>query len=75
MEIFTVSQAKPRIGSLIERALQGDAVVIRKGNRLVQLTEYIMPEPVPDRPVGYFSRRREDCGLANSAPANHRPDR
>jgi hypothetical protein len=75
MEIITVSQAKPHIGRLIERALGGEVVIIRKGNRLVQLTEYVVPEPVPDRPVGYFSRRSEDYGPVNSAPANHRPNR
>ena len=56
MDILTVSQAKPHIGRLIERALRGEAVVIRKGARLVQLTEYVVPEPIPDRPVGYFRR-------------------
>jgi len=50
-------------------------VVIRKGSRLVQLTEYIMPEPIPERPLGTFTRSPEDCQVVNSAPANHRPQR
>jgi hypothetical protein len=75
MEILTLSQAKPRIGRLIERALQGESVVIRKGNRLVQLTEYLVPEPILDRPAGYFRRRAEDYRQANAATANHQAQR
>jgi hypothetical protein len=75
MEILTLSQVKPRIGRLIERALAGEAVVIRKGNRLVQLTEYVVPEPIPERPLGYFGRRAQDYRVANRAEANHLPQR
>ena len=55
MDILTVSQAKPKIGQLIDRALRGEPVLIRKGAYLVQLTEYIVPEPIPQRPAGYFA--------------------
>lgn len=75
MEIFTLSQAKPRMGRLIDRALHGDPVVIRKGNRLVQLTEYVVPEPIPERPMGYFRRRPADYVLANRAPTSLAPVR
>ena len=75
MEILTLSQAKPRMGRLIDRALHGEPVVIRKGNRLVQLTEYVVPEPIPERPVGYFRRRPADYALANHAPSNLTPVR
>ena len=75
MEILSLSEAKPRMGRLIDRALQGEAVVIRKGGRLVQLTEYIVPEPIPERPVGYFRRRRSGYAFANQAPADASPVR
>jgi len=75
MEILTLSQAKPRMGRLLDRALQGEPVVIRKGNRLVQLTEYIVPSPIPDRPVGYFRRRGADYARANTAPVDLTPAR
>ena len=75
MEILTLSQAKPRMGRLIDRALHGEPVVIRKGGRLVQLTEYVVPEPIPDRPVGYFRRRPADYVRANQAPASLAPVR
>jgi hypothetical protein len=75
MEILTLSQAKPRMGRLIDRALHGEAVVIRKGGRLVQLTEYVVPEPIPERPMGYFRRRPADYTRANHAPVNLAPVR
>jgi hypothetical protein len=75
MEILSLSQVKPRLGRLIEQALRGEPVVIRKGGRLVQLTEYIIPEPIPERPIGYFRRRERDYGPVNAAPANHPPQR
>jgi hypothetical protein len=73
MEILTLSQAKLHIGRLVERALRGEPVVIRKGSRLVQLTEYVLPEPIPDRPVGFFRRGADGYRMANSAQTNHPP--
>ncbi len=70
MEILTLSQAKPKIGRLIDRALLGEAVLIRKGGRLVQLTEYAVPEPIPERPAGYFRRPAAGYAVANKASAN-----
>jgi hypothetical protein len=67
MEILTVAEAKPKIGQLINRALAGNAVLIRKGDKLVQLSEFVVPEPIPERPVGFFRRRPADYALANRA--------
>jgi antitoxin (DNA-binding transcriptional repressor) of toxin-antitoxin stability system len=75
MEILKLSEAKPRMGRLIDRALDGEPVVIRRGNRLVQLTEYVVPAPIPERPVGYFRRRPADYARANRAPADLAPVR
>jgi hypothetical protein len=73
MDILTLSEAKPKIGRLLDRALQGEAIVIRRGNRLVQLREFIVPDPIPERPVGYFRRQADDYADANRVTANHRP--
>ncbi|MFZ5495415.1 MAG: hypothetical protein ACOZE5_08780 [Verrucomicrobiota bacterium] len=75
MDILTVSQAKPRMGRLIDRALGGEPVLIRKGNRLVQLTEYVVPEPIPVRPVGYFRRKSGAYAAANHAALDLAPVR
>ena len=34
---------------------KGDPIVIRRGNRFVQLSEYVVPEPIPLRPPGFFA--------------------
>ncbi len=75
MNIITLSEAKPQMGRLVDSALRGESVLIRKGNRVVQLTEYVMPEPIPVRPAGYFGGRCEKRALANRAPANQAPQR
>ena len=67
MEILTLTEAKPKIGRLIDRALAGKAVLIRKGGKLVQLSKFVAPKPVPARPVGYFRRRPMDYAFANRA--------
>jgi len=67
MEILTLAEAKPKMSRLIDRALAGEAVLIRKGGKLVQLTEFIVPEPIPERPVGYFRRQAADYAVANRA--------
>ena len=50
-------------------------VVIRRGARLVQRKEYVVPEPIPERRYGYFRRKRADYGPANTALLNLRPVR
>jgi hypothetical protein len=75
MEILTVTEAQPKMGRLIDRVLRGAPVIIRKGNRLVQLTEFVVPDPIPERPVGYFQRRPADYAMANSAIADAGPVR
>lgn len=75
MEILTVTEAQPKMGRLIDRALRGMPVIIRKGNRLVQLTEFVVPEPIPERPAGYFQRRPGDYAVANGALTDAAPVR
>jgi hypothetical protein len=75
MEILTITEAQPKMSRLIDRALRGTPVIIRKGNRLVQLTEFVVPEPIPERPVGYFQRRPADYAVANGAVADVGPVR
>ena len=75
MGILIVTEVQPKMGRLIDRALRGKTVIIRKGNRLVQLTEFVVPEPIPERPVGHFNRRPADYALANRAGADAWPVR
>jgi hypothetical protein len=56
MDYLTVSSAKPKLGRLMDRVLKkGQPVIIRRGKRFVQISEYIVPEPIPQRPAGYFA--------------------
>ena len=56
MEYLTVSTAKPKLGRLLDNVLKkGSPVVIRRGNRYVQLSEYVLPDPIPERPPGFFA--------------------
>lgn len=64
MDYLTVSAAKPRLGRLLDKVLKtGGPVVIRRGNRFVQLSEYVLPEPIPQRPPGFFA--------VQESPAEH----
>jgi hypothetical protein len=56
MDYLTVSDAKPKLGRLMDRVLKdGKPIVIRRGKRFVQLSEYAVPEPIPQRSAGYFA--------------------
>jgi hypothetical protein len=56
MEYLTLSSAKPRMGRLMDRVLKrGEPVIIRRGKRFVQITEFVVPDPIPGRPIGYFA--------------------
>jgi predicted RNase H-like HicB family nuclease len=48
MNYFTVSTAKPRLGRLLDNVLKdGVPVVIRRGERFLQISEYVVPHPKP----------------------------
>jgi hypothetical protein len=54
--IFDRIHCKTKLGRLLDNVLKkGAAVVIRRGSRFVQLTEYVLPDPIPERPPGFFS--------------------
>ena len=75
MEILTVAEAPPKMGRLIDRALRGARVIIRKGNRLVQLIEFVVPDAVPERQVGCFQGRPADDVMENDTVADAKPVR
>jgi hypothetical protein len=55
-EVLTVSDAKPMLGKLVDRALRSEPVFIRRGNQFVQLVPAVMPSPVPVYPPGALTR-------------------
>lgn len=68
---LTVSQAKPRLGSLLDQAGKGQSVYLRRKERLYRIEPVVELEPIPNRPFGFFAVEEGDpmVALANSAPA------
>ncbi len=67
---FTVSQAKPKLGSLLDQAGKGQSVYLRRKERLYRIEPVVELEPIPSRPFGYFTVEEGDpmVAMANSAP-------
>jgi predicted RNase H-like HicB family nuclease len=46
MNYFTVSTAKPKLGRLLDNVLKsGIPLVLRRGDRFLQISEYVVPHP------------------------------
>lgn len=77
VKALTVSQAKPKLGALLDQATKGRAVYLRRKDRLFRIEPVELPEPIPSRPVGYFEFPENDelVKLANRAePSFTSPD-
>ena len=72
---LTVSQAKPRLGNLLDQAGKGESVYLRRKERLYRIEPVEDVEPIPSRPFGFFTVDEGDpmVALANSAPAAFPP--
>lgn len=75
LKALTVSQAKPKLGSLLDKASTGQAVYLRRKTRLYRIEPVAEVEPIPSRPFGFFAVDGDDpmLALANSAPASFAP--
>jgi|GEM_PF-2223710 len=50
---LTISDVKPRLGSLVDRVISGgEPITIRRGKSYVQIVQAVMPEAIPVYPVG-----------------------
>ena len=72
---LTVSQAKPMLGQLLDKAGCGEGVYLRRKERLYRIEPVAEVEPIPNRPFGYFAVEEGDpmAALANSAPPSFTP--
>lgn len=59
MNSITVSEAKPRLGHLVDLALKSKPVFIRRGRQVVQIVPAVMPGPIPVYPDGALLRSDE----------------
>jgi len=75
LQTLTVSQAKPLLGKLLDKAGNGQSVYLRRKERLYRIEPVAEVEPIPNRPFGFFAVEPGDpmIALANSAPANFAP--
>ena len=76
LKALTVSEAKPQLGALLDRAGSGQAVYLRRKDRLFRIEPITEIEPIPDRPFGSFPVEEGDplVGLANAAPESFTPE-
>jgi len=75
MQSLTVTEAKPKLGHLIDLALKATPVFIRRGNRVVQLVPAVVPEPIPSWPEGALVRSAEQIAFLQSAADEPEPFR
>ncbi len=54
LKVLTVSEAKPRLGALLDQVSKGREVLLRRKKRLYRVEEISEVVPIPVRPVGYF---------------------
>lgn len=73
MKTLSVTEAKPRLGSLVDRALRSEPVFIRRGSRVVQIVPAIVPDPVSVMPVGHYAITDERAAFLNEMPLDSRP--
>ncbi len=75
LKALTVSEAKPKLGRLLDNAGNGKPVYLRRKDRLYRIEPVDEVEPIPRRPGGFFAVEPDDpmVALANSAPAQFTP--
>jgi hypothetical protein len=73
MKPLTVTEAKPRLGDLVDRALRSEAIFLRRGRRMVQIVPATVPDPIPVLPEGALTMTDERIAFINSMPADAEP--
>jgi antitoxin (DNA-binding transcriptional repressor) of toxin-antitoxin stability system len=69
MKTLTVSEAKPRLGALLDQVTKGKELLLRRKKRLYRIEEVAEVAPIPTRAVGFFrfDDRDELTDLADRA--------
>jgi antitoxin (DNA-binding transcriptional repressor) of toxin-antitoxin stability system len=73
MKPLTVTEAKPRLGNLVDRALRSEPIFLRRGKRIVQIVPAAMPDPIPVLPEGALTMTEERVAFINSMPDEAEP--
>lgn len=73
MKTYSVTEAKAKLGPLADLALKKRPIFIRRGQRMLQLVEATMPEPIPLYPEGHFAVGEDRAEYLNSLPIDSTP--
>ena len=64
---LTVTQARSKLGRLLDQAAKGKSVYLKRGDRLLRIARVTGRNAIPSRPFGYFKFDDELTTLANRA--------
>lgn len=74
VKALTVSEARPQLGRLLDRAATGKPVYLRRGDRLLRLSPVAArTKSATPRPFGYFTFDDDLTALANRAVPSFSP--
>jgi antitoxin (DNA-binding transcriptional repressor) of toxin-antitoxin stability system len=73
MKSLTVTEAKSRLGDLVDRALRSEPIFLRRGKRMVQIVPATVPDPVPVLPEGALTMTEDRIAFINSMPDDSDP--
>jgi len=75
VKALTVSEARSQLGRLLDRAVTGQPVYLRRGDRLVRLAPVARAQTKTPalRPFGYFKFDDDLTALANRAEPSFAP--
>ena len=70
---LTVTQARSKLGQLVDQAAKGKPVYLRRGKDLLRLARVTARVQIPLRPIGYFKFDDALSELANRAEPSFTP--
>ncbi len=70
---LTVTQARSKLGRLLDQAVKGKSVYLKRGDNLLRIDRVTSRNAVPSRPFGYFKFDDELTSLANRAEPSFTP--
>jgi antitoxin (DNA-binding transcriptional repressor) of toxin-antitoxin stability system len=68
---LTVTEAKTHLGDLVDQALNGQPVYIRRGRLCVQLVPAVYPDPIQVIPEGALTITPERAAALSQLPPVH----
>jgi hypothetical protein len=70
---LTVTQARSKLGRLLDQAARGKSVYLKRGGKLLRIDRVTNGKPIPEGPLGYFKFDDELTTLTNRAEPSFTP--